>query len=202
MPSWPGPEPGRPVALASPGAAGARPCGSAAQRMPRRPAPPARPANGGATSARRVRPDSLRTGSRAGARTSLPPSAIAAAHSIGPRGRASTVAWPAAAASPKPTAAQPPSPLANSTIHGASAPSSTTYSYDPLGRRASRTAAGSTTSFLYDGADVVLDRSSDGSTVDYLNGGGVDDKLRQSSSGSGRDTAAAHAWSNEAPSGR
>ncbi|MBI3650999.1 MAG: type IV secretion protein Rhs, partial [Acidobacteria bacterium] len=59
---------------------------------------------------------------------------------------------------------------------------SVSYGYDALGRRASRTANGATTSFLYDGADVVLDRASDGSTVDYLNGGGIDNKLRQTSS--------------------
>lgn len=56
------------------------------------------------------------------------------------------------------------------------------YGYDALGRRASRTANGSTTKFLYDGADVVLDKASDGSSVDYLNGGGIDNKLRQTSS--------------------
>ncbi len=42
-----------------------------------------------------------------------------------------------------------------------------------------------TTSFLYDDADVVLDRGSDGSAVEYLNGPGVDDKLRQTSAGTG-----------------
>jgi RHS repeat-associated protein len=57
------------------------------------------------------------------------------------------------------------------------------YGYDPLGRRASRTASGVTTNFLYDGADIVLDRGSDGSSIDYLNSQGMDDKLRQSSAG-------------------
>jgi RHS repeat-associated protein len=67
---------------------------------------------------------------------------------------------------------------------GASLPNgqSVNYGYDALGRRASRTANGSTTSFLYDGADVVLDKANDGSTVDYLNGGGIDNKLCQTSS--------------------
>jgi RHS repeat-associated protein len=35
---------------------------------------------------------------------------------------------------------------------------------------------------LHDGNDVVLDRASDGSTVEYLNGGGIDNKLRQRAS--------------------
>jgi RHS repeat-associated protein len=34
--------------------------------------------------------------------------------------------------------------------------------------------------FVYDGPDVVRDLNSDGSTVDYLNGLGIDNKLRQS----------------------
>jgi RHS repeat-associated protein len=57
------------------------------------------------------------------------------------------------------------------------------YSYDPRGRRSSRSAQGVTTSFLYDGSDVVLDRGSDGSIVDYLNGPSIDEKLRQSGGG-------------------
>lgn len=61
-----------------------------------------------------------------------------------------------------------------------------TYSYDALGRRATRsvspnTGAPDTTSFLYDGVDVVLDRNS-GGEVDYLNGPGVDNKLSQRAS--------------------
>ena len=60
-----------------------------------------------------------------------------------------------------------------------------TYTYDALGRRASRSADGTTTSFLYDGQDVVLDRNNDGSTVDYLNGNAIDTKLRQSSAATG-----------------
>ncbi|MBI3653778.1 MAG: RHS repeat protein, partial [Acidobacteria bacterium] len=62
---------------------------------------------------------------------------------------------------------------------------SVSYGYDAVGRRASRTANGVTTSFLYDGADVVLDKASDGATVDYLNGGGLDNKLRQRASAAG-----------------
>jgi RHS repeat-associated protein len=56
------------------------------------------------------------------------------------------------------------------------------YAYDALGRRISRAAGGTTTSFLYDRNDVLLDRDASGPTVDYLNGIGIDDKLRQSSS--------------------
>lgn len=59
-----------------------------------------------------------------------------------------------------------------------------TYGYDPLGRRASRTEGGVNTTFLYDGADVVMDIGSDASMVDYLNGAGIDEKLRQTKSGS------------------
>src|SRR5262249_27239408 len=55
------------------------------------------------------------------------------------------------------------------------------YSYDAVGRRASRTASGVTTTLLYDGIDVVLDKGSDGSSVDYLNGLRADEKLRQKS---------------------
>ncbi|MGH9850048.1 MAG: RHS repeat-associated core domain-containing protein, partial [Blastocatellia bacterium] len=55
------------------------------------------------------------------------------------------------------------------------------YGYDALGRRSSRTFDGATTTFLYDGDDVVLDRAG-ASAVDYLNGAGVDEKLRQTSS--------------------
>jgi RHS repeat-associated protein len=60
-----------------------------------------------------------------------------------------------------------------------------TYSYDPLGRLASRTFNGITTQFLYTGGDVVLDLGSDGSIVDYVNGPGVDSKLSQTSAQSG-----------------
>jgi RHS repeat-associated protein len=62
---------------------------------------------------------------------------------------------------------------------------SVSYGYDALGRRATRTANGVTTQFLYDGADVVRDIGSDNSAVDYLNGPGIDNKLRQSSAGTG-----------------
>ncbi|HEX9005572.1 MAG TPA: RHS repeat-associated core domain-containing protein, partial [Blastocatellia bacterium] len=59
------------------------------------------------------------------------------------------------------------------------------YGYDALGRRTGRTAAGLTTNFLYDGQDVVLDRGTGGLLVDYLNGPGIDNKLRQTSSNFG-----------------
>ena len=57
------------------------------------------------------------------------------------------------------------------------------YKYDPLGRRIQRTPSnGVFTNYTYDGQDVVLDQNSDGSTVRYLNGPGIDNKLRQTSS--------------------
>lgn len=59
------------------------------------------------------------------------------------------------------------------------------YAYDALDRRTGRTAAGLTTNFLYDGQDVVLDRGTGGLLVDYLNGPGIDNKLRQTSSNFG-----------------
>ncbi len=62
---------------------------------------------------------------------------------------------------------------------------SVTYLYDALGRRIQRTSSGSgTTKFVYDGADVVRDLDGSGATIaDYLNGPGIDNKLRQTISG-------------------
>lgn len=58
-----------------------------------------------------------------------------------------------------------------------------TYKYDALGRRVQRTpSSGVSTNYVYDGQDVVKDINSDGSTVEYLNGPGIDNKLRQTSS--------------------
>jgi RHS repeat-associated protein len=64
-------------------------------------------------------------------------------------------------------------------------PDSTTvsYTYDALGRRIQRSkSAGGSTNFIYDGSDVIKDINSAGSTVEYLNGSGIDNKLRQTSS--------------------
>ena len=60
-----------------------------------------------------------------------------------------------------------------------------TYTYDALGRRVQSTSsAGPTTRFVHDGVDVVRDLDGSGSTVaDYLNGVAVDNKLRQTISG-------------------
>ena len=60
------------------------------------------------------------------------------------------------------------------------------YSYDALGRRVQRTSSASgTTKFIYDGSDVLRDLDGSGATVaDYLNGPGIDNKLRQTISGS------------------
>jgi RHS repeat-associated protein len=59
------------------------------------------------------------------------------------------------------------------------------YSYDALGRRIQRTSStGGTTKFVYDGADVLRDLDGNSNTVaDYLNGPGIDNKLRQTTSG-------------------
>jgi RHS repeat-associated protein len=60
---------------------------------------------------------------------------------------------------------------------------SITYKYDALGRRVQRIPSnGDSTTYVYDGDDVIKDINSDGSTVEYLNGLGVDEKLRQTSS--------------------
>lgn len=57
------------------------------------------------------------------------------------------------------------------------------YKYDALGRRIQRsTSAGAYTNYIYDRQDVVKDVNSDGSIVEYLNGLGMDNKLRQTSS--------------------
>ncbi len=59
------------------------------------------------------------------------------------------------------------------------------YGYDAIGRRNGRTAGGLSTSFLYDGQDVALDKGAGGNAIDYLNGPGMDNLLRQSSTGPG-----------------
>lgn len=54
-----------------------------------------------------------------------------------------------------------------------------------MGRRIQRTSTtGGTTKFVYDGADVLRDLDGNGSTIaDYLNAPGIDNKLRQTTSG-------------------
>jgi RHS repeat-associated protein len=66
---------------------------------------------------------------------------------------------------------------------------SVSYKYDALGRRVQRApASGVSAKFVYDGQDVVRDLNSDGSTVDYLNGPGIDNKIRQSSTSGHKTT--------------
>jgi RHS repeat-associated protein len=60
-----------------------------------------------------------------------------------------------------------------------------TYTYDAFGRRVGRSESGGTTSFIYDGSDVVAERSGV-SVTDYLNGLGLDNKLLQANTNSGR----------------
>jgi RHS repeat-associated protein len=58
------------------------------------------------------------------------------------------------------------------------------YAYDALGRRIQRASSAGATKFVYDGPDVVRDLDGNGNTVaDYLNGSGIDNKLRQTTSG-------------------
>src|SRR5207237_9555341 len=64
------------------------------------------------------------------------------------------------------------------------------YKYGALGRRSHRTGSdGSSTNFKYDGQDVMKDVNNDGSTVDYLNGPGIDNKVRQTSTVRKKSTA-------------
>lgn len=44
---------------------------------------------------------------------------------------------------------------------------------------------GGSTAFTYDGQDVILDQKSDGSTTTYVNGPGIDNKLKQTSTATG-----------------
>lgn len=62
-----------------------------------------------------------------------------------------------------------------------------TYKYDALGRRIERTtSAGADERYVYDGPDVLADlNSSSAVTTTYLNGLGVDDHLRQTSTATG-----------------
>jgi len=61
-----------------------------------------------------------------------------------------------------------------------------TYCYDTLGRRIQRNSSGSTIKFVYDGADVMRDLDATGATIaDYINGPEIDNKLRQTVSGTG-----------------
>ena len=65
------------------------------------------------------------------------------------------------------------------------------YKYDALGRRIQRAQSGSSavsTNFIYDGQDVVRDLNSDGTTDDYLNGPGIDNKIRQTSTSGKKET--------------
>ena len=61
------------------------------------------------------------------------------------------------------------------------------YKYDGLGRRIQRTtSAGSDERYVHDGRDVLLDLNADGSVAKtYLNGPGIDNHLRQTSSTTG-----------------
>jgi RHS repeat-associated protein len=61
------------------------------------------------------------------------------------------------------------------------------YKYDALGRRVQRTPSNAaSTNYIYDGQEVVKDIISDGNAVDYLNGPGIDNKLRQTRTPTGR----------------
>ncbi len=55
-----------------------------------------------------------------------------------------------------------------------------TYTYDPFGRRLTKTVNGVVTRFLYDGDEVIAETNSGGAiTAKYLYGPGIDEPLRQ-----------------------
>ena len=56
-----------------------------------------------------------------------------------------------------------------------------TFSYDPLGRRASRTVMSTTTNFLYDGANPVQEQNGSGVTANLLTGG-IDERFQRTDS--------------------
>ncbi|MFL6138150.1 MAG: RHS repeat-associated core domain-containing protein, partial [Frankiaceae bacterium] len=59
------------------------------------------------------------------------------------------------------------------------------FTYDPLGRRSGKTVNGTTTKFLYDGVNIAEEQSSTGSvTASYLNGLRVDEPLVRTAGGS------------------
>jgi RHS repeat-associated protein len=51
------------------------------------------------------------------------------------------------------------------------------FSYDPLGRRITKTAGGLTTTYAYDGIDIARETRSDGTAYRYLHGPGFDEPL-------------------------
>ncbi|MFZ0061414.1 MAG: RHS repeat-associated core domain-containing protein, partial [Pyrinomonadaceae bacterium] len=68
------------------------------------------------------------------------------------------------------------------------------FSYDALGQRIQRTSSASgITRFVYDGPDVMRDLDGTSATIaDFLNGPGIDNKLRQTTSGTTSDFLADH----------
>lgn len=77
---------------------------------------------------------------------------------------------------------------------------SVVYAYDALGRRVQLTStAGGTTKFVYDGADVIRDLDgNNATTADYLNGLDIDEKIRQTVSGTGSYFLTDHLGTNRA----
>ncbi len=58
-------------------------------------------------------------------------------------------------------------------------PTTTNFTYDPFGRRASKTVNGAKTTFFYDGDDLLMEGNADGSQAQarYLYGPGIDEPL-------------------------
>ena len=58
------------------------------------------------------------------------------------------------------------------------------YTYDPMGRRVSKTVDGIITNFVYDGSQIIAEYNSSGTlTKKYVNGAGIDEVLMFESSG-------------------
>ncbi len=72
-------------------------------------------------------------------------------------------------------------------LSGISGAASATYTYDPLGRRASRTIGGTTTKYLYDGLNPIQEQDGSGTAIaETLAGLGLDDYLQRADSAGAR----------------
>jgi RHS repeat-associated protein len=73
---------------------------------------------------------------------------------------------------------------ARNRLVGISGGSTASFSYDPLGRRMSKTIGGTATQYLYDGNDIVAELVSSAVTASYLRSLNIDEPfIRQTSSG-------------------
>ena len=74
---------------------------------------------------------------------------------------------------------------AENRVRSATTPTNTQYTYDPFGRRLSKTVGSTTTRFLYDGEDLIAETDGTGTlTASYVFGPGIDEPLRLARAGS------------------